>query len=92
MEGDADDSDFWDKVVVTDSIELVVLAMPHHAGNLNALAELQRNGFTGTVAAVVLHADQIDTLYEHGAHAVFHIYAEAGEALADDAASAADLT
>jgi glutathione-regulated potassium-efflux system ancillary protein KefC len=91
VEGDADDSDFWDKLVLSDDVRLVLLAMPHHAGNLNALHELRDRDFAGTIAAVVLHADQIDRMRRHGADAVYHVYAEAGSALADSAARTAGL-
>jgi Trk K+ transport system NAD-binding subunit len=91
VEGDADDSDFWDKLVPSDAVRLILLAMPHHAGNLNALAELRGRDFPGTIAAVVQHADQIDRMRRNGANAVYHVYAEAGLALADSAAKTAGL-
>ena len=43
IEGDAVDSDFWDKLVISASVKLVLLAMPGHAGNVYALKQL-RNG------------------------------------------------
>ena len=43
------------------------------------------------VAAVVLHADQIDVTRRSGADAVYHGSAEAGSALADSAAQTAGL-
>jgi predicted Kef-type K+ transport protein len=91
VEGDAEDSDFWDKLVLSDGVRLVLLAMPHHSGNLNALLELRNRDFAGTIAAVVLHADQIERMRRRGADAVFHVYAEAGSALADSAAKTAGL-
>ena len=91
VEGDAEDSDFWDKLVLSDGVRLVLLAMPHHSGNLNALRELRDRDFSGTIAAVVLHADQIDRMQRSGADAVYHVYAEAGSALADSAAQTAGL-
>lgn len=91
VEGDADDSDFWDKLVLTDCT-LVVLAMPHHAGNMYALDELRKREYQGTIAAVALHADQIERMLARGADAVFHVYAEAGTSLADSAADRAGLS
>lgn len=91
VEGDAEDSDFWDKVVDAHTVDLVVLAMSHHAGNLAAFDEVHKHGFTGIVAAAALHADQVEALHRHGAHTVFHLYAVAGTSLADQAAEAAGL-
>jgi predicted Kef-type K+ transport protein len=91
VEGDADDTDFWDKLCLTHAVELIVLAMPHHQGNGYALDELQKRQFGGRTAAVVQHRDQIDKMRERGADAVFHVYAEAGQALADNLAEVAGL-
>jgi len=89
MEGDAVDSDFWDKLVLSRSLKLVLLAMPSHAGNVYALAQLKQRAqagqFAGHIAAIVQHADELELLRSMGADAVFLINAEAGSALADDA-------
>lgn len=86
VEGDADDSDFWDKIAISTGVLLVLLAMPHHVGNVFALDELRKRDFQGKIAAVVLHTHELDRMRQRGADAVFHLYAEAGTALADDAA------
>ena len=92
MEGDAVDSDFWDKLMVSPSIKLVVLAMPHHAGNLFALEQLQdRDEFEGHITAIVEYPDEIKPIQELGANAVYHIYDEAGRSLADSAAREAGM-
>jgi glutathione-regulated potassium-efflux system ancillary protein KefC len=85
IEGDAVDSDFWDKLVITDSVRLVLLAMPGHAGNVYALQQLKNRAFSGRIAAIVQYPEEIDVLKRLGADAVFHIYDEAGSAFADDA-------
>jgi Trk K+ transport system NAD-binding subunit len=85
IEGDAVDSDFWDKLLLTDSVKLVLLAMPGHAGNVYALSQLKNRAFGGRIAAIVQYPEEIDLLRKLGAHAVFHIYDEAGTAFADDA-------
>ncbi|WP_129666861.1 cation:proton antiporter family protein [Phytoactinopolyspora endophytica] len=85
VEGDASDADFWEKLLISDTVTLVLLAMPHHAGNVVALDELRDRTFPGRIAAVVRYADEIEPLRERGADAVFHVYAEAGQALADSA-------
>jgi hypothetical protein len=89
MEGDAVDSDFWNKLVITDSVRLVLLAMPGHAGNVHALQQLRNRAFAGHIAAIVNYPDEVAVLRELGAHDVFHIYDEAGTAFADDAVAGA---
>jgi glutathione-regulated potassium-efflux system ancillary protein KefC len=91
MDGDADDSDFWNKLVPSPQVKLVLLAMPHHAGNAYALRELRKRDFAGRIAAVVQHRDQIQPIRDAGADAVFHLYEAAGPALADSAARVCGL-
>ena len=85
IEGDAVDSDFWDKLVLTDTVKLVLLAMPGHAGNVYALAQLKNRAFSGRIAAIVQYPEEIEVLRRLGADAVYHVYDEAGTAFADDA-------
>ncbi|MBB1251815.1 cation:proton antiporter family protein [Streptomyces alkaliterrae] len=91
LEGDATDEDFWEKLTLAEHVELVVLAMPHHAGNFFALEQLRHQEFRGRIAAAVTHFEEIEPLERRGAHAVFHLYEEAGTALADSAAEVAGL-
>jgi glutathione-regulated potassium-efflux system ancillary protein KefC len=86
LEGDAVDSDFWEKLLVCPDVKLVLLAMPHHAGNLYALEQLRNRAFGGQIAAIVEYPDEIEPLRQRGADAVFHVYEEAGQGLADSAA------
>jgi predicted Kef-type K+ transport protein len=91
LEGDATDDDFWDRLCLSGTVELVVLAMPHHAGNFYALEQLHDSPFQGRIAAAVKHVEEIEPLRRMGAHAVFHLYEEAGTALADSGAAVAGL-
>ncbi|WP_170825750.1 cation:proton antiporter family protein [Halomonas caseinilytica] len=91
LEGDAVDSDFWDKLLMSPEVRMVVLAMPHHAGNLAALKQLRSRQFPGHITAVVEYPEEIEPIRELGAHAVFHVYDEAGRALADSAAEEAGI-
>jgi len=91
VDGDADDSDFWNKLVLSPRVSLVLLAMPHHAGNANALRELRNREFAGRITALVQHRDQIEPMRNAGADAVFHLYETAGPALADQAAAMCGL-
>jgi len=85
IEGDAVDSDFWDKLVIGGPLKLVLLAMPSHAGNVFALQQLKHRAFAGRIAAIVRYHEEIAVLRGLGADAVFHISEEAGHAFADDA-------
>lgn len=75
-------SDFWDKMLMSSDIRLVVLAMPHHAGNLFALKQLRSRDFPGKITAIVEYPEEIEPIRKLGAHAVHHVYDEAGRALA----------
>lgn len=92
LEGDAVDSDFWDKLLMSPDVQMVVLAMPHHAGNLVALKQLRSREFPGRITAVVEFPEEIEPIRELGANAVFHVYDEAGRALADSAAEEAGIS
>ena len=82
IEGDATDTDFWDKVLLSNQVNLVLLAMPHHSGNLYAIEKLRSHGFAGKIAAIVRFEDDIASLKEQGVDAVFNVYNEAGSGFA----------
>ncbi|MDF2155247.1 cation:proton antiporter family protein [Vibrio sp. CAU 1672] len=80
--GDATDPDFWERILDTGHVKLVLLAMPHHQGNQVALAQLKRRHYKGQIAAIAEYPDQRDELLENGADAAFNIYSEAGSGFA----------
>lgn len=80
--GDATDSDFWERILDTANVKLVLLAMPHHQGNQTALEQLKLKNFKGQIAAIAEYQDQLDNLLEEGADAAFNIYNEAGSGFA----------
>ncbi len=84
-EGDASDSDFWEKLVNTQQIQLIVLAMPYHHGNVFALKQLKHRRFQGKIAAIVQYEEEVQLLRNLGANAIFYVYDGAGQALADSA-------
>jgi predicted Kef-type K+ transport protein len=83
--GDATDIDFWERTATgrDEKISIVILAMPGHNANMNALEELTRRQFTGKIAATAMFDDEVDELKQAGAHAVYNIYAEAGFGFAE---------
>ncbi|USD64563.1 cation:proton antiporter family protein [Vibrio sp. SCSIO 43136] len=82
IEGDATDPDFWERILDTANVKLVLLAMPHHLGNQLALEQLQKKQFKGQVAAIAEYNDQLDELNQLGIDAAFNIYNEAGSGFA----------
>ncbi|NLS11595.1 cation:proton antiporter [Vibrio sp. SM6] len=79
---DATDPDFWERILDTAQVKLVLLAMPHHQGNQTALNQLKARGFKGQVAAIAAYQDQFDGLFASGVDAAFNIYSEAGSGFA----------
>ncbi len=89
IEGDATDEDFWTRVMRNGRVEIVVLAMPSQFANIEALRQLRRTGYRdGIIAAVALYREDARELEKLGLDVVLHLYAGAGEALADRAAEA----
>lgn len=82
ISGDATDPDFWERILDTGNVQLILLAMPHHLGNQLALQQLKNKGFTGNIAAIAEYPDQLESLLEEGVNAAFNIYHEAGSGFA----------
>ena len=82
ISGDATDPDFWERILSTSHVKLVLLAMPNHQGNQFALEQLQSRNYKGQTAAIAAYNDQIEGLLEQGVDAAFNIYHEAGTGFA----------
>jgi hypothetical protein len=78
--GDATDSDFWTRAESggAKNLRLVMLAMPNHWANIQAVNELTSRKFNGIIASTAKFDDQLRELREAGAHAAFNFYTEAG--------------
>ncbi|MBF0264339.1 MAG: cation:proton antiporter [Gammaproteobacteria bacterium] len=83
IRGDATDSDFWEKVKHNLNIELVLLAMPNHNGNLYTAEQLYKQGYKGKIAAVATFPDQEKELRALGVDEVYNFYLEAGKGFAE---------
>jgi predicted Kef-type K+ transport protein len=84
--GDVTDIDFWARTRMTarkGNLRLVMLAMPDHAANMQAVRELQADNFNGIIAATAQFDDQVEELKEAGVHGAFNFYAEAGHGFAE---------
>ncbi|MDT8448469.1 MAG: cation:proton antiporter family protein [bacterium] len=82
IEGNAADKDLWRRLQ-HDHVEVVMLTMPHHAGNLFAAKQLAAAEFKGFVAATVMYADDAESLTKEGVQAVYNFYTEAGAGFAN---------
>lgn len=87
VEADATDPELWADRPFCD-VSLVVLSMPFHGNNLDALDQLRSNGYAGTVAVVARYDDDLTAALDRGAHTGLQIYDGAGAELADRAAAA----
>ncbi|MHC1791051.1 cation:proton antiporter domain-containing protein [Solidesulfovibrio sp.] len=80
--GDACDTEFWLKLQNDKQLEMVILAMPNHTGNMFAAHQLHNMGFSGQVAAVARFPEEVEELDGLGVCAVFNMYERAGTGLA----------
>lgn len=88
VQGDATDPDLWVERDFS-GLTMVVLAMPFHGNNLDALAQLRSAGFDGTVAVVAQYDDHLHEALDSGAETGIQLYDGAGAELADRAYTAA---
>lgn len=82
IQGDATDSDFWERILDIANVKLVLLAMPHHKGNQSALEQLKARQYQGQIAAIAEYPDQVSEMTQNGVDAAFNIYNEAGAGFA----------
>jgi hypothetical protein len=80
--GDAMDTEFWVKLEFQPDLELVILAMPWHHGNLRTAELLESLGLTCGVTAIARHPDEVDELKSMGVCSAFNMYEQAGAGLA----------
>ena len=80
--GDPSDADFWDRVQDTNTVDLVMLALPNLTASLAVLDQLGAASFRGRVAATARFHDEIEPLMRAGASVVFNIYERAGSGFA----------
>ncbi|MCL8024309.1 cation:proton antiporter family protein [Nocardioides bruguierae] len=87
VEGDATDPEFWDRVRTGD-VAVVLLAMPFHGNNIEALSHLRGSGYEGTVAVVAQQDSDLEHARRAGAATGLQLYDGAGAELADRAVRA----
>lgn len=85
LAGDASDAEFWARVRSAHSVELVLLAMPHHDSNLRALEHLTASPFDVKSVAAARSDEHAEHLLGMGADGAINLYEGAGIELADHA-------
>jgi hypothetical protein len=82
--GDAEDSDFWERVEPASSrVNLVMLALPDPKAGIFAIRQMAQRGYQGQITASVRYEDEIPILKEEGINAAYSLYEEAGVGFAD---------
>jgi Trk K+ transport system NAD-binding subunit len=82
--GDAEDSDFWERVEPAKSrVILVMLALPDTKTSIFAIRQMAQRGYQGQITASVRYEDEIPILKEAGINAAYSLYEEAGVGFAD---------
>lgn len=81
LHGDADDTDFWNKLKAGNTIELVVLAMPNHGSNIYAAQQIRNLSIKCKVVAIAKFPAEVQELEALDVPA-FNMYSEAGSSLA----------
>jgi predicted Kef-type K+ transport protein len=85
IRGDALDGEFWSRLQLDESIDLIVLAMNDHAANLEAVRRVKDYLPTTPIAATASYNDDVAELEEAGVQIARNLYGEAGQGIADDA-------
>lgn len=83
--GDACDTEFWLKLRKDLQLELVILAMPNHHGNMYAAHQLRNLGFKCQVAAIARFPEEVEELSAIGVCTAYNMYEQAGAGLARSA-------
>lgn len=85
---DACDTEFWQKLQKDLRLELVILAMPNHQGNMYAARQIRNLGFKCQVAGIARFPEEVEELSEIGLCAAYNMYEQAGAGLARKAMEA----
>jgi hypothetical protein len=83
--GDACDTEFWLKLRKDIQLELVILAMPNHHGNMYAAHQLRNMNFDCQVAAIAKHPEEVEELSALGVCTAYDMYEQAGAGLVNSA-------
>jgi len=88
--GDAEDSDFWERVEPGNSrVQVVMLALPEPKAAVFAARQMRQRGFQGEITASVRYEEDIEILKKEGINAAYSLYEEAGVGFANHVCSKA---
>lgn len=87
VRGDALDRDYWERVRIHPEVELIIAAMSSQAANLECVGRIREFLPRAHIAAIAAFPDEIAELRRAGVDVARNLYEEAGQALADDAAT-----
>jgi predicted Kef-type K+ transport protein len=82
IEGDPGDPDFWSRMRVDASLDLVMVTLPRFQTIRSVVRQLRKSGYRGRIAATALFPDQEQALLDAGADEVFNTATEAGAGFA----------
>ena len=89
--GDAEDSDFWERVEPARSrIHTVMLTLPTVDAAVFAIRQMRHRGYRGRIAALVRYEDEIPIIKKESIHATYSLYKEAGAGFAEHVCSRLD--
>lgn len=83
VQGDATDSDFWERVRLSTTIRLALLTMSDVTANVYVATQVSKRSPTIDLAAAARYEDDVEVLKAAGVDEVYDFYSEAGVGLAE---------
>ena len=80
--GDSTDLDLYERIETRGQVRMILLALRSHQETLTTVRLLKQTGFTGVLAALARHDDEVRELREAGVEAAFNLSDEAGAGFA----------
>ncbi len=80
--GDPSDADFWERMQASNTLEVIMLALPNVVTSIAVIQQLRASGYERCIAATARFPDQESRLQEAGADMVFNTSTEAGSGFA----------
>jgi len=90
--GDACDTEFWLKLRKDLDLEMVVLAMPNHQGNVYAAHQIRNMNINCQVVAVARFPEEVEELSKIGVCSAYNMYEQAGAGLIEKAMNSVECT
>jgi predicted Kef-type K+ transport protein len=78
IQGDVTDLNFWQRINMSASLPLIILATPSHATHMSVIKQLKLIHCDIKVAAISRYDDEMKQLHDAGVEVVFNLYEEAG--------------